>query len=114
MTWTKDPNRRRGQPLAQRQRILRKHAGICHICGHPDAEQIDHIVNVKTWRAQQLPGSPHRDSNLAPAHDRPCPTCGRRCHVEKTQAEAQRARKTRRTRPAEPHPGAIPTRKVGG
>lgn len=107
MTWSKDPNRRRGQPEAQRKRILAKHSTICHLCGHPGAEQVDHIINVKTWLRLNLEGSPHRDSNLAPAHDKPCPTCARRCHVDKTQQEAREGRATRGKRPPEKHPGAL-------
>jgi 5-methylcytosine-specific restriction endonuclease McrA len=108
MAWSKDPSRRRGVPTTQRQRIMARHHGTCHVCGHPQAEQIDHIINVKRWLREQLPGSPHRDSNLAPIHDQPCPTCGARCHVAKTNSEAQEGRaKVSRQRPAEPHPGRI-------
>jgi hypothetical protein len=107
MTWSKDPNRRRGVPQAQRTRILTQHNNICHICGHGAAEQIDHITNVATWTREGRAGSPHRDSNLAPAHQAPCPTCDQRCHATKTQTEAHTAR-TPRNRPTEHHPGLLP------
>ncbi|MGI8753337.1 MAG: hypothetical protein ACR2MN_13675 [Acidimicrobiales bacterium] len=45
-------------------------------------------------------------TNLAPAHDQPCPTCGRRCHQTKSRAEAVAGRIPRRRR-AERHPGLV-------
>jgi hypothetical protein len=87
---------------------MRHHAGHCHICGHPDSDQIDHIINVATWLRQHREGSPHRDSNLAPIHQQPCPHCGNHCHISKTQTEAaaSRTRLTRKRTP-EKHPGLI-------
>lgn len=107
MAWSREPGRRRGQPEAQRQRIMRRDAGICHVCHHPGSDNVDHIVNVKQWEREGREGSPHRDSNLAPIHQEPCQVCGRRCHVGKTTAEAQQARRVRRARPDETHPGLL-------
>lgn len=80
-------------------RVLRAHDGICHLCKHPDAEQVDHILNVAR-------GGTHDDSNLAPIHGRPCPTCGGRCHAEKTGQEAAAGRTTPRRVPPK-HPGLL-------
>lgn len=106
MAWSREPDRRRGLPTAQRARIMDLHGTVCHLCHHPGAEQVDHIINVKMWLKQGYEGSPHRDSNLAPAHGQPCLMCGVRCHVVKTQSEAQAARPSRRRIP-EGHPGRL-------
>ena len=94
-------------------RILAAHAGICWLCGHGGATQVDHRIPWAEWTRTDL--SVHDASNLAPAHGEPCATCGRDCHTDKTKAEAARGRaraqakrKARAARPAEQHPGAIP------
>lgn len=104
MTWTKDPNRRRGVPASTKRRIMAMHHRTCHYCGHGDADQIDHIVNVATWIREQRLGDPNADHNLAPIHGSECGVCGVACHTTKTQAES---RHTTRRRPAERHPGVI-------
>src|SRR5690242_2509828 len=93
-------------------RILAAHGGICWLCGHGGATDVDHVVPWAEWTRTDL--SVHDASNLAPAHGTPCPTCGRDCHADKTKAEAARGRaranaerKARAARPAEQHPGAI-------
>jgi len=80
---------------AQRQRILRNHERICHVCGLPGADQVDHLVA----------GDDHSDANLRPIHREPC-------HREKSSREggqaAGRARRERvaaRRRSPERHPG---------
>jgi 5-methylcytosine-specific restriction endonuclease McrA len=98
MTWHRRPSTLRTQ---QRQAILRQHHGICHVCGHEQATQIDHIINVASGGTDQ----PH---NLAPIHGtpygtHPCPTCGQACHYIKTQQEANKGIK-RKQRTLEPHP----------
>lgn len=93
-------------------RILAAHAGICHLCGHPGATSVDHIIPWSQWDHPGL--SVHDKSNLAPAHATPCPTCGRDCHADKTKTEAAAgrakaaaARQAAGRRPVQPHPGAI-------
>jgi 5-methylcytosine-specific restriction endonuclease McrA len=51
---------------------------VCHICGHPAADTVDHIQAVSR-------GADPRDrDNWAPAHGvTGCPTCGRKCNTEK-------------------------------
>lgn len=90
------------------RRILEAHQGICHICGHPDADQVDHVVPWSEWTNPTL--SVHDTSNLAPAHGAPCPICGRTCHADKSKAEAARGSTryaARGKRPAEKHPGLL-------
>jgi 5-methylcytosine-specific restriction endonuclease McrA len=61
---------------ARNQRILAA-SNVCHICGHPAADAIDHVIALAR-------GGTEDDTNLAPAHhDVPCPTCGKRCNREK-------------------------------
>lgn len=72
---------------------------------------LDHVVNHKRWIDEQLPGDPDHESNLGLAHSDTCPTCGRACHTEKTQAEAKEAaaRITRKATRPQPrtHPGLL-------
>ncbi len=57
---------------------MRKYAGICHVCGEPGADQVDHVVPIAEG------GRDHVD-NLRPIHSKPC-------HDDKTKAEGSRAR----------------------
>ena len=94
----------------KQRRILHAHAGICHVCGHPDATTVDHVIPWAEWHRTDL--SPHDASNLAPIHEL-CPHCGRECHPDKTKAEAARGRERARARRAargrqrEGHPGSL-------
>jgi hypothetical protein len=106
MTWHRRPSR---LSRTDKDAVLRAHAGICHVCHHPGATQVDHLVNVTAWIRQQIPGDYDHPNNLAPIHgtpdgQQPCPTCGATCHKDKTQDEARRGR-VRRTRTREQHPG---------
>ncbi|MFE0142189.1 HNH endonuclease [[Kitasatospora] papulosa] len=51
---------------------------VCHICGHPAADVVDHVTPVAA-------GADPRDrDNWAPAHGvKRCPTCGRNCNGTK-------------------------------
>ncbi|MFI2358158.1 HNH endonuclease [Streptomyces anulatus] len=51
---------------------------ICHICGHPAADVVDHVTPVAAG------ADPRDQDNWAPAHGiNRCPTCGRNCNGEK-------------------------------
>jgi hypothetical protein len=96
----------------KQQRVLATHAGICWICGHGQAEQVDHVICWAEWTIPNV--SVHDASNLRPAHGTPCPTCGRDCHTDKSKAEAARGRAAgyakraaRGKRPVEKHPGTL-------
>jgi len=89
-------------------RIIAAHAGICHLCGHGQATQVDHVIAWSEWTNPTL--SVHDASNLAPAHGSVCPICGRDCHADKSKTEAARGstrHAARGRRPAERHPGMI-------
>jgi len=79
-----------------RKRILKRDRGICHVCGLPGSDQVDHILN----RAR---GGTDDDSNLAAIHAIPC-------HRDKTQQEAAAGRATRtRARAPRQHPASATT-----
>ena len=50
---------------------------VCHICGHPGADSVDHVVALARG------GSDTDPDNLKPAHHNPCPTCDERCNLVK-------------------------------
>lgn len=89
MPWPGQAPDRRGIPKALAEAIHARDHSVCHICGHPGADQIDHKVNVKHPDA---PTDVDHPDNLAPIHATPCPTCGIPCHHLKTAQEAQRTR----------------------
>lgn len=60
-------------------RIMRKHERVCHVCGKPMADEVDHVVPVGE-------GGADTDDNLRPIHSVPC-------HKRKTATEAARARR---------------------
>lgn len=54
-----------------RKRVLRE-SDICHICGQPGADSVDHIIPVDV-----APELEYVRSNLAPAHHDVPPKCNR-------------------------------------
>lgn len=111
--WTKD-RQAAGGYLHPRKvaRIMAAHGYICYLCGHPDAETLDHITPWSQWTRTDL--SVHDQTNLAPAHQAPCPTCRATCHKDKTEQErlaGLRAHNERtaaaKRRPVEKHPGSL-------
>jgi 5-methylcytosine-specific restriction enzyme A len=92
MTWTGDPRTSTTSWRRQRARILQRDHHICHVCGQPGADEVDHIVPISQ-------GGTNHDTNLAAIHNTPC-------HRRKSSSEGTQARwNPRRHRPAEPHPG---------
>lgn len=66
---------------------------VCHLCGHPGARQVDHLIPLS------LGGDMSDPHNLAPAHgggrpdvDNPCPICGKRCNQKRGNTISQRER----------------------
>lgn len=52
---------------------------VCHWCGHPCADAVDHLTPVAKGGARLDP------DNLGPIHGViGCPTCGRKCNNEKS------------------------------
>lgn len=71
--------RRTGRAIrARNKRIIARHGGICHICGHGGADAADHVIPL----AQ---GGPDTEANLLPAHHtEACKTCGIKCNRVKS------------------------------
>lgn len=94
-------NRRQRLPkdwFQRRARVLRRDAGICHVCKLPGADSVDHVIA----------GDHHDEANLKAIHKVPC-------HARKSSSEGGQAagaqRKTRaaaRFRTPEAHPGVVP------
>jgi 5-methylcytosine-specific restriction protein A len=79
---------------------LRDHQRICHLCGGPGADTVDHV----------RPGDDHSDANLRPVHDKVAPHCHRAKSSREGGQAAGRARQAQiaaRKRKPESHPGSI-------
>lgn len=73
---------------------MRDHRGVCHVCGRPGADAVDHVRR----------GDDHSYPNLRPIHQDVPPFC----HRAKTAREAAQARaaiRAARYRTPETHPG---------
>lgn len=74
-----------GASRQRRNRRILAASDVCHICGHPGSDSVDHVkalaLAADEAEASRLDNDP---ANLRPAHhDVPCPTCGHRCNREK-------------------------------
>lgn len=78
-----------------RRAVLARDHGICHVCGQPGADTVDHVT-------PQSQGGSDDPTNLAPVHDRTPP----HCHRAKTNRDRGRTTPTR--------PSATPARASGG
>ncbi|MER8042720.1 HNH endonuclease signature motif containing protein [Streptomyces sp. NPDC094032] len=64
---------------------------VCHLCGHPQADTVDHVVPVSKGTVD-----PSDQDNWLPAHGvNGCPTCGRKCNGEKSDRAAPRLTNSR-------------------
>jgi 5-methylcytosine-specific restriction endonuclease McrA len=63
-----------GRKRQQRNARILAASDVCHICGHPGSDAVDHVVALAR-------GGIDADPNLKPAHhDVACPTCGIKCN----------------------------------
>lgn len=79
---------------AVRADVMAAHGAVCHVCGLPGSDAVDHV----------RPGDDHSAANLAPIHQDVWPYC----HRAKSAHEGVAARaelRAQRTRPVEKHPG---------
>ena len=72
------PRLRGRQKTERNRRILRRYRTICHVCGNPGADQVDHVIALAF-------GGSDDDTNLRPIHQHPC-------HNKKTAREAAEAK----------------------
>ena len=64
-----------GSARQRRNELILAATDVCHICGHPGSDAVDHVVPISRG------GSDEDPLNLRPAHhDTPCPVCGRKCN----------------------------------
>lgn len=74
-----------GRARQRRNRAILAASDVCHICGHPGSDSIDHVIALARARDAEHAKQLDEDlSNLKPAHhDVECPTCGERCNRSK-------------------------------
>jgi len=74
-----------GRPWRRLRAQILAESDVCHWCGHPGANAVDHLVPISRG------GDPQGRGNLAPIHGRErCPTCGRACNSVKGNRVAPR------------------------
>lgn len=70
-----------GSARQKRNRKILAASNVCHICGHPESDAVDHVIALARAKdeaeARLLDTDP---TNLRPAHHKPCPTCGIECN----------------------------------
>ena len=67
-----------GAARQKRNRAILAKSDVCHLCGHPGSDAVDHVVPLARG------GSDDDPDNLKPAHhDVPCEACGERCNRAK-------------------------------
>lgn len=74
-----------GSARQKRNRRLLAASDVCHICGHPGSDAIDHVKALaRATDEAEMVALDNDPTNLRPAHhDVPCPTCDERCNRTK-------------------------------
>lgn len=66
-----------GRKRQERNKRILAASDVCHICGHPGADEVDHVQALARGGSEDM-------SNLRPAHGaKPCDTCGEQCNRSK-------------------------------
>ena len=71
---------RNGRPWRRVRAQILATSTICWLCGHDGSDSADHLIPRAVCIAAGRRDLLEDGSNLAPAHHRPCPTCGLRCN----------------------------------
>lgn len=75
-------NKLSGRHRAKVREAVLSISTLCHLCGHEDADTVDHVIAVREWVA--LGGAADDLENLRPAHGvNGCGHCGRKCNTSK-------------------------------
>lgn len=69
-------DRPRGASIQRRNRRILAASDICHICGEPGADGVDHVIPIAK-------GGTEDPSNLRPAHHKQPNSRGQRCNMIK-------------------------------
>lgn len=101
-------DRLRGRKRQRRNRRILNASDVCHICGHPGADAVDHVTPLAR-------GGRDDATNLAPSHHfEPCPECGIKCNrVKADHAYAPVVRRSSTLARREPVGEVPPTAEPG-
>lgn len=75
-----------GSRRQKRNKAILAKSDVCHICGHPGSDSVDHVLPLApvAYDPAEMKRRDTDPDNLKPAHhDAPCPTCGERCNRSK-------------------------------
>lgn len=70
----------KGRAALERNRRILAASNVCHICGEPGADAVDHVIPLARGGADNA-------SNLRPAHHRVPNSKGQRCNMIKGDRE---------------------------
>lgn len=70
-----DQRRVVGETRQRRNRRILAASDVCHICGQPGADAVDHVIPIV--RCLELGVDPDLPNNLRPAHHNVEPKCNR-------------------------------------
>jgi 5-methylcytosine-specific restriction endonuclease McrA len=75
-----------GARQKRNRKVFATKGDVCHICGHPGSDAIDHVLPLAPVQGDpdELARRDNDLDNLRPAHhDVACETCGERCNRTK-------------------------------